>query len=164
MRRFVSCMLLIVAAACGGDSPTRPTASVVGTWNLQTVNGSALPYLVPQTDFEAVELLSDVLTAAANGTFAQMTRFRVTQDGQAYPDRHQRAARRGDRGSRPRAPSRVFAPGPGRRRPLPRGQPGCRPGRSSTSLSHSDWLFRMPSLLLAEAQTSGGGRRSAAKH
>ena len=86
MRRFVSCMLLIVAAACGGDSPTQPTASVVGTWNLQTVNGSALPYLVPQTDFEAVELMSDVLTAAANGTFTQMTRFRVTQDGQAYPD------------------------------------------------------------------------------
>jgi hypothetical protein len=83
MRRVVSCMLLIVAAACGGDSPTQPTASVVGTWNLQTVNGSALPYLVPETDTVKVELLSDVLTVAANGTFTEMTQLRATQNGQA---------------------------------------------------------------------------------
>ena len=82
-RRFVSCMLMAVVAACGGDSSTQPTpASVVGTWNLQTVNGSVLPYLVPQDDFEAVELTSDVLTVDAKGTFTQVSKFRVTQDGE----------------------------------------------------------------------------------
>ena len=83
-------MLLTVVAACGGDSPTQPRASVVGTWNLQTVDGSALPYLVPQNDFEALELMSDVLTVDANGTFTQLSQFRVTEDGQAstesFPD------------------------------------------------------------------------------
>ena len=60
----------------------RVPASVVGTWNLQTVNGSVLPYLVPQDDFEAVELTSDVLTVDAKGTFTQVSKFRVTQDGE----------------------------------------------------------------------------------
>lgn len=85
MRYFASCMLLmVVMAACGSDSPTQPTpASVVGTWNLKTVDGSALPYLVAQEDFDALELLSDVLTVAANGTFRQLSQIRVTQDAQA---------------------------------------------------------------------------------
>lgn len=83
MRHFVSCMLLMVVAACGSDSPTQPRASVVGTWNLQTIDGSALPYLVAQTDSEALELMSDVLTFDANGTFTQLSQIRVTQDGQA---------------------------------------------------------------------------------
>ena len=84
MRYFVSCLLMVVVAACGSDSPTQPTpASVVGTWNLKTVNGSALPYLVPQDDFDALELLGDVLTVDANGTFRQLSQIRVTQDAEA---------------------------------------------------------------------------------
>jgi hypothetical protein len=83
IHRFVSFTLMVVVAACGSDAPTQPTpASVVGTWHLQTVNGSALPYLMPQDDFEALELTSDVFTVDAKGTFTQVSQFRVTQDAQ----------------------------------------------------------------------------------
>ena len=82
--RFIACMLLVVAAACGGsDAPTQPTsASVAGTWKLQTVNGSALPYVAAQVGADKVELMSDVITAVASGSFTQMTQIRVTQSGQ----------------------------------------------------------------------------------
>lgn len=82
--RLLACMLLVVAAACGGDDgPTQPTAaSVAGTWQLQTVNGSALPYVAAQVGLDKVELMSDVLTVVASGSFTQMTQIRVTQSGQ----------------------------------------------------------------------------------
>ena len=81
--RFIACLLLVVAAACGGDSPTEPTpTSVAGTWRLQTVNGSVLPFLVGQVGADKLELTSDVLTVAASGSFTQMTQFRVTASGQ----------------------------------------------------------------------------------
>ena len=84
MRRLISCMLFVVAAACGGgDAPTQPTsASVAGTWNLQTVNGAPLPYVAAQVGADKVELMSDVITAVASGSFTQMTQVRVTQNGQ----------------------------------------------------------------------------------
>jgi len=83
MRRFIACMSLVAAAACGGDSPTQPTsASVAGTWNLQTVNGSGLPYIVGQVGSDKLELVSDVLTVGESGTFTQLTEFRVTESGQ----------------------------------------------------------------------------------
>jgi len=62
MRRIGACLLLIAAAACGGDSPTQPTpASVAGVWNLQTVNGSGLPFILAQLENDKVELTDDVL-------------------------------------------------------------------------------------------------------
>ena len=81
--RFIACLLLMVAAACGGDSPTEPTpASVAGTWRLQTVNGSVLPYLLVQFGTDKVELTSEVLTVAASGSFTQLTQFTTTQSGE----------------------------------------------------------------------------------
>jgi hypothetical protein len=81
--RFMACALLIVAAACGSDGPTQPTsASVAGTWSLQTINGTPLPYVVVQTGVDKVELTSDVITAVASGSFTQITQVRITQNGQ----------------------------------------------------------------------------------
>jgi hypothetical protein len=81
--RVIACLLLIVAAACGSDSPTQPTAtSVAGTWSLQTINGTALPYVVAQTGADKVELTSDVLTVVPSGSFTEITTLRVTQNGQ----------------------------------------------------------------------------------
>ena len=80
MRRIAACLLLIAAAACGGDSPTQPTpASVAGVWNLQTVNGSGLPFILAQLENDKVELTDDVLNVSENGTFTQLTHFRITQ-------------------------------------------------------------------------------------
>jgi hypothetical protein len=82
--RFIACLLLVVTAACGSDAPTQPTsASVTGTWRLQTVNGTALPFVAAQIGSDKVELTSDVLTAVQSGSFTRMTQIRVTQNGQA---------------------------------------------------------------------------------
>ncbi|MFI6686953.1 carboxylesterase/lipase family protein [Streptomyces sp. NPDC050485] len=51
----------------------------------------------------------------------------------------------------------VFAPGPDGARRYRDGFPAVGPDELY-ELVHSDWLFRMPSLHLAEAQTAGGGR------
>ena len=81
--RLIACMLLLVGAACGGDSPTQPTSSsVAGTWSLQTINGTGLPYIVAQTGSDKVEVTSDVLTVVGSGSFTQITQVRVTQNGQ----------------------------------------------------------------------------------
>jgi len=54
----------------------------------------------------------------------------------------------------------VFAPGPDGADRYREANPGAGP-EELYELVHSDWLFRMPSLLLAEAQTSCGGRAHA---
>jgi para-nitrobenzyl esterase len=52
---------------------------------------------------------------------------------------------------------RLFAPGPDGERRYRDGFPAASP-EELYELVHSDWLFRMPSLHLAEAQAAGGGR------
>lgn len=82
MRRLILSVMCALAA-CGGDSPTAPTqASVVGTWQLQSVNGQGLPYIAEQVGADKVELTSDVVTAAAGGSFAEIVSYRITQGGQ----------------------------------------------------------------------------------
>ncbi len=51
----------------------------------------------------------------------------------------------------------VFAPGPDGARRYREAYPDAGP-EALHELVHSDWLFRMPSLQLAEAQAAGGGR------
>ena len=84
---FAALILSDALSACGSDSPTQPTsASVVGAWNLQTVDGNGLPYVVAQVGSDQVEITSDVLNVSENGTFTQMTHLRVTEDGQVTTD------------------------------------------------------------------------------
>lgn len=84
MRRLLPLVALAVAVACGSDSTTQPTiASVAGTWNLQSVNGSPLPFTLTQTGSDRLELLSDVVTANANGTYTEVAQFRTTVNGQS---------------------------------------------------------------------------------
>jgi hypothetical protein len=85
MRR--RCFLLLAATVvvgCGSDSSTGPSqASIVGTWELKTINGTALPFVVAQVGTNKVELLSDVFTINAGGSFTQTTTVRSTVNGQA---------------------------------------------------------------------------------
>lgn len=91
-RAVMAAGILLIAAACGGDDgPTAPTqASIAGLWNLQTVNGSALPFILAQSGTDKLEVLGDAITVAEGGTFTQLTQLRVTQGGQtsteAVPD------------------------------------------------------------------------------
>jgi hypothetical protein len=86
MRRFFLLALPLALIACGSDSNanTGPTlASLAGVWSLQTVNGQALPFTLSSAGGVKVELLSQVATVAANGTFAQVTTTRTTVNGTA---------------------------------------------------------------------------------
>ena len=79
MRKLFVVAALALAAACG-DS-TSPS-SVSGTYNLQTVNGAALPYVF-QADNPKRELISEQLVLSANGTFTFNDVIRTTPTGGA---------------------------------------------------------------------------------
>jgi len=81
MRRLLV-LLVPFALACGGDSSTAPmTVSVAGTWDLQTINGTGLPYVVAQSGSNKVELLSDVVTAVSSGSYTEIMQVRSTVNG-----------------------------------------------------------------------------------
>ena len=86
MRSMLAAMYAVatvVLAGCGSDSITTPTpidnSAVVGTWNLTTVNGAALPYVVREEP--RVELLSDRFVLLADGTFTATIAFRFSDSG-----------------------------------------------------------------------------------
>jgi hypothetical protein len=79
--RILPLALLIVAISCS-DSTTAPTfASVAGTWSLQTINGTPLPFTTSQSATDRTEILSDIVNATSSGTFTETTTFRITQNG-----------------------------------------------------------------------------------
>jgi hypothetical protein len=83
MRRLLALALLIATASCSSDSSTNPTPdSLAGTWNLSTVNGLALPFLLlpgdPQASIPKVELLNDQIIASSAGTFTETGNARFT--------------------------------------------------------------------------------------
>lgn len=85
MRRtaFVATMILAVlsAAGCANDSTSPATQSIAGSWTLQSVNGSSMPFIVAQTGTNKTELLSDVIAISGTGSFTQTTSVRTTTNG-----------------------------------------------------------------------------------
>lgn len=83
MRRTLLPLFLAAFAlvtACGGSSDsTAPQISVEGTYNLQSVNGSALPYTFVGNGV-SISLISEVITASG-GSFTQLQTADVTQNG-----------------------------------------------------------------------------------
>jgi hypothetical protein len=82
-------LFLSLAVACTDSSgPTQ--SSVAGTWNLQTVDGASLPFVIDQSGVNKVEVTGDVLVVTSAGAFTQATSVRVTQNGvvttQVIPD------------------------------------------------------------------------------
>lgn len=73
----------VTVAACGSDGSTAVPnqASIAGTWNLQRVNGSPLPFLLTQFGPSKSEATSDQLTATGS-TFTEVTQIRTTVNGQ----------------------------------------------------------------------------------
>ena len=85
MRCLIPLVALAVALACGSDStqpPTPASASLAGSWSLQSVHDSVLPFTIKQTATLKVELLSDVLKATSNGTYSETFQLRTTNAGQ----------------------------------------------------------------------------------
>jgi Lipocalin-like domain len=83
MRRITAIALLAMSSAvagCGGDSTAPTPASLAGTWNLSTINGSALPFTL-QAANPKIEYLNEQIIASANGTFTQTANARFTNAG-----------------------------------------------------------------------------------
>ena len=84
MHRTLTALALAAAAlvaACGSDKAAGPTnVSASGTWNLQTVNGSPLPFTAYQSaSGDTLRILGDVFYANPSGTFTDTTNtLRVT--------------------------------------------------------------------------------------
>ena len=82
MRRLVLALSAVSILACG-DSSGPEFSSAVGTWNLVTVNGSALPFTVDLSQNFRLEILGDVFVASENGTYTESTTLRETESGTA---------------------------------------------------------------------------------
>jgi hypothetical protein len=81
MRRFVALLVFATAVACGGDS-TSPSATVSGTYTLQNVNGSQLPFTVFDVGTEKYEILTDAVILNEGGTWTESGTDRSTVSGQ----------------------------------------------------------------------------------
>src|SRR5438552_2700382 len=82
MRKLLPLFALIATiAACGGDATSPASASIAGTFQLKTVNGSPLPFTFQSGTTKAI-VTSDVLTVADGGTWAEQGNFTITVNGQ----------------------------------------------------------------------------------
>jgi hypothetical protein len=79
MRRLLLACAAIALIGCGGDS-TGPVASAEGTWNLQTVNGSPLPYTIAfiASPLYRLEIMNDVFVVHSDGTYDETFTSRET--------------------------------------------------------------------------------------
>ena len=70
MRRFALLALAIGMAACANDA-TAPATSIEGSYSLQRINGTALPY----TFSNGLQLVGEQLVLNTDGTFTDVARY-----------------------------------------------------------------------------------------
>jgi hypothetical protein len=73
--------MLVLAAACGGDTPTGPSSTLTGTWTLASVNGAAIPIAIVETGDTKVEVLSGSVVLRTGSRFAARLTSRETVSG-----------------------------------------------------------------------------------
>ena len=67
--RAITLLATALLVACGGSSATATGPSLVGVYQLNTVNGSALPVVIAQGDGVMTYLTGEVLTVSLGGTY-----------------------------------------------------------------------------------------------
>ena len=77
MRRLIGSALLVMLAACGGDS-TGPNGDVTGNYTLRTVNGANVPAVVFQDSQEKDELTGGSINLNSDKTWSGTLSARVT--------------------------------------------------------------------------------------
>ena len=70
----------IFVVGCGSDTAVEP-ATITGTYTLQTINGSPLPYVNFENANNKDEIVSETFTLAAGGQWAHTFRERITISG-----------------------------------------------------------------------------------
>lgn len=77
LRALVPAALALALASCGSSDPTAPSVSLTGTYTLQTVNGSTLPFTLAS----GAVLVGDHLTVNGDGTYADVTQYAAAGGG-----------------------------------------------------------------------------------
>ena len=77
---LVCSLLLVVTAGCT-DSTGVDERGVHGTYTLQTINGTGLPFVVRNDATEKFEVMMGEITLKLDGTFTDEMGYRITQAG-----------------------------------------------------------------------------------
>ena len=78
LRRTV--LMLMVSLCClGCRDSAGPGPGVIGEWHLQSVNGIALPFPLPDPPVDKLEIISEVISLLASGRFTDVNSFRLTE-------------------------------------------------------------------------------------
>jgi hypothetical protein len=80
MRRSFCSFVLVLAAltACGGDGGSDPKVSLPGTYNLSTVDGHIVPYILFEDATLKVEAVRGTFTITGSGTYTENVTIRFT--------------------------------------------------------------------------------------
>ena len=82
MRRFtLLSVALLTLAACGGSDPTGPEDTIPGRYNLVSLNGTALPFVLIQILEDKIEVTAGDLQLNSDGTCSSSLTTRETLDG-----------------------------------------------------------------------------------
>lgn len=84
MRRFPQCAVILgcLCALLGCGDPVGPESSFIGSYTLQTINGSALPYVVAQSGQNTVAVTADQIVVADGGSWSEVITYRLVENGQ----------------------------------------------------------------------------------
>ncbi|MEP6992048.1 MAG: hypothetical protein ABJA80_14040 [bacterium] len=88
MRRLATVILgtLAIAACSAADQATAPDASMAGTYQLKTMAGSTLPYIVLQQPGLDLKVTAESMTLDAAGAFTDITSYlRINNGVVDYP-------------------------------------------------------------------------------
>lgn len=92
LSKVLACITLFVSASCsGGDSTAPGTASIAGSYALQTVNGAPLPFVVLQIGSDKIEVTDETVTLSGGDAFTQQGSLRITQSGVVSTDSYAEA-------------------------------------------------------------------------
>jgi hypothetical protein len=77
-------LALAVVVACGDPTvPVITPSAVLGTWTLQTVNGTALPFTLSEPGADYERLISDEIEFSAGGTYSKLSHVDVLEGSQS---------------------------------------------------------------------------------
>ena len=86
MRRLLTALVLTLALPLAGCDSTSPEDTLEGIYNLQSINGAALPWLAVNEAAGKVEVIGGAITLLADGTFTDKMTFVVTQGSVAQTE------------------------------------------------------------------------------
>ena len=69
-------------AVLGCDSGIVGNSTTTGAWSLRTINGSALPFTISNSDGSKTEIIDDVITLYQGSTYSETIHSRVTVGSQ----------------------------------------------------------------------------------